>query len=59
MVLDEVIQRYISEIKRNPMNVIELNNYIKKEYILGEVSILEYKNLALELVQRYPELSAS
>ncbi len=59
MVLDEMIQRYISEIKRNPMNVTELNNYIKKEYILGEVGILEYKILAFELVQRYPELSAS
>ncbi len=59
MVLDDVIQRYISEIKQNPMNVTELNNYIKKEYILGELGIVEYKKLAFELDQRYPELSAS
>jgi thioredoxin-related protein len=59
MLLDNVIQRYITELKRNPMNVTELNNYIKKEYILGELGIVEYKKLAFELDQRYPELSAS
>lgn len=59
MLLDDVIQRYVLEIKRNPLDVIELLNYIKKEYILGDLSIAEYKKLASELNQRYPESSAS
>ncbi len=58
MVLDDVIQRYISEKKRDQINVSELCNYIKKDYILGELCIVEYKKLAFELNQRYPELSA-
>ena len=59
MVLEDVIQRYISEVNRNPINLTELNNYIKKEYILGELGIVEYKKLTFELDQLHPELSAS
>jgi hypothetical protein len=58
MLLDDVIQRYISEKRRNQIDATELCNYIKKDYILGELCIVQYKKLAFELNQRYPELFA-
>jgi hypothetical protein len=58
MLLEDLVQRFISEKKRNPLDVSDLHNYIKKGYLLGELCIVEYKKLFFELDQRYPELSA-
>ncbi|KAA9028486.1 YppF family protein [Niallia endozanthoxylica] len=45
----ELTNRFISEKKRNPSHVNELLDYIQKNYIHGELSIKEYKNLYFEL----------
>lgn len=58
MLFEELVQRFTSEKKRNPLDFTELHNYIKKGYLLGELCIVEYKKLYFELDQRYPELSA-
>ncbi|WP_083935062.1 YppF family protein [Bacillus sp. 1NLA3E] len=58
MLLEDLIQRFMSEKKQNPLHVTELHNYIKKSYILGELCIVEYKKLFFELDKRFPELSA-
>jgi hypothetical protein len=57
MLLEDLIQRFILEEKRNPLHT-ELHNYIKKGYLLGELCIVEYKKLFFELDKHYPELSA-
>ena len=56
MLLEDLIQRYISEKKKNPLDVNELQNFIKKGYILGELCIVEYKKLFFELNQLTLEL---
>lgn len=58
MLLEDLIQRFVSEKNRNPFHVTELHNYIKKGYILGELCIVEYKKLFFELDKQNPELSA-
>lgn len=55
MLLEDVVNRFISEIKRNPIHVTELQNFIKKCYIFGELCIVEYKKLIFELEKRYTE----
>ncbi|MGJ7922185.1 YppF family protein [Neobacillus sp. LXY-4] len=55
MLLEDLIQRFIVEMKRNPLHVSELHNYIKKCYILGELCIVQYKNLFSELDKRTPD----
>jgi hypothetical protein len=58
MLLEDLVQRFIVEVKRDPFHVTELHNFIKKNYLLGELCIVEYKKLFFELGNRYPELTA-
>lgn len=55
MLLEDIIQRFISEQNHNPLHVAELHNYIKKAYILGELSIVEYKKLLSEIDKLFPK----
>ncbi|WP_318509092.1 YppF family protein [Bacillus sp. T3] len=55
MLLEDLIQRFTGELKRNPLDVTELHNYIKKGYLLGELCIVEYKNLFFELDKHNPD----
>lgn len=55
MLLEDIVNRFISEIKRNPIHVTELHNFIKKCYIFGELCIVEYKKLFFEIEERYTE----
>ncbi|WP_338448776.1 YppF family protein [Niallia oryzisoli] len=49
MLLEGLIKRFKSEKKRNPSHVNELLDYVQKNYLSGELTIKEYKNLFFEL----------
>ncbi|WP_071394102.1 YppF family protein [Bacillus tuaregi] len=49
MLLEGLINRFKLERERNPSHVNELLDYVQKNYLYGELSIKEYKNLYFEL----------
>ena len=49
MLIEDLIHQFILIKKREPSHSSELLRYIKKSYIYGELSAVEYKKLFLDL----------
>lgn len=46
MLLEDLIQRFMSEKKQNPLHVTELHNYIKKVIYLENYVLLNIKSFS-------------
>jgi hypothetical protein len=55
MLFEELIHQFKLEKNQPPLHANELLDYIQKSYIQRNLSIVEYKNLYLELVKRNAE----
>lgn len=49
LLVENLIHRFKLDKERNPSHVNELLDYLQCQYIYGELSIVEYKNLFFEL----------
>jgi len=55
MLFEELIHRFKLEKQQTPIHANELLDYIQKSYIQSELTIVEYKKLFSELVNRNAE----
>ena len=55
MLIEELAQRFKQVKEQQPEHVNELLDFVQKCYLLGEISIVEYKELCCELDKRNAE----
>lgn len=55
MLLEDLIHRFTSEKNQAPLHANDLLDYVQKQYIHREISIVEYKKLFCELDKRQAE----
>ncbi|MFJ7637734.1 YppF family protein [Peribacillus sp. NPDC097206] len=52
LTIEVLILHYIQETRQKPFHADELLDYIQKEYVSGNLSIFQYKDLCKELYRR-------
>jgi hypothetical protein len=55
MLLEDLINQFVLMKKEKPSNVNDLLDFIQRGYVQGELSIMEYRRLFLELHTRGAE----